>query len=501
MPLTLTLALSLSALGASCSNKAEAAAASSELASVLIEDVPFVRQKPDYCGEACVAAALNAAGVAVDQDWVFDKTGVAPEKNRGAWTPELKRGLEAIGYAPGPVWHYVPAGDDKAIAALFEALHADLEAGVPSIICTRYDERPNTTEHFRLILGYDADSDEVIYHEPAEDDGAYRRMKRARMLALWPLKYKEDRWTLIRLRLAEGPGKPLAARAISAPAAAPPQAKADAPRGDEDYARHARVLRSRLEKKLGKDRADAFTIIVERPFVVVGDEAARTVQRRAEGTVRWAVERLKKAYFAKDPDEILEIYLFKDERSYRTHAAKLFGHKPDTPFGYYSPSARALVMNISTGGGTLVHEIVHPFVAANFPGCPSWFNEGLGSLYEQSSSREGRIVGLTNWRLAGLQTAIKQGVVPTFKTLASTTTDQFYDEDPGTNYAQARYLLYYLQEKGLLERYYHAFHKARAADPTGYDTLKSVLGVESDAEMQTFQKRWEAWVLKLRFRG
>ena len=52
----------------------------------------------------------------------------------------------------------------------------------------------------------------------------------------------------------------------------------------------------------------------------------------------------------------------------------------------------ALVMNIATGGGTLVHEIVHPFMEANFPACPSWFNEGLGSLYEQSGARDGRIV-------------------------------------------------------------------------------------------------------------
>ena len=43
-------------------------------------------------------------------------------------------------------------------------------------------------------------------------------------------------------------------------------------------------------------------------------------------------------------------------------------------------------MNIATGGGTLVHEIVHPFMAANFEQCPSWFNEGLGSLYEQSAA-------------------------------------------------------------------------------------------------------------------
>ena len=77
-------------------------------------------------------------------------------------------------------------------------------AGVPSIVCTRYDERPNSSEHFRLILGYDADSDEVIYHEPAEPSGAYRRMQRATFLSLWPLKYDTRMWTVILLRLEPG---------------------------------------------------------------------------------------------------------------------------------------------------------------------------------------------------------------------------------------------------------------------------------------------------------
>ena len=31
--------------------------------------------------------------------------------------------------------------------------------------------------------------------------------------------------------------------------------------------------------------------------------------------------------------------------------------------------------------------MVHPFVEANFPDCPAWFNEGLGSLYEQCAER------------------------------------------------------------------------------------------------------------------
>jgi len=66
----------------------------------------------------------------------------------------------------------------------------------------------------------------------------------------------------------------------------------------------------------------------------------------------------------------------------------------------------------------------------------------------------------------------------------------------GFRYAQARYLCYYLQEKGLLAKYYHAFRAARAKDPTGYETLKAIL---EEKDMAAFQKRWEAYVLALTF--
>ena len=149
-----------------------------------------------------------------------------------------------------------------------------------------------------------------------------------------------------------------------------------------DFDKHV----ARLQKKIpSKD----FTVIVTPPFVVIGDESPSTVRRRSENTVQWAVEKLKKAYFKQDPRQILDIWLFKDEQSYKTNCKTLFGKTPDTPYGYFSQADGALVMNISTGGGTLVHEIVHPFVAANFPDCPAWFNEGLGSLYEQSGELDG----------------------------------------------------------------------------------------------------------------
>jgi len=255
-----------------------------------------------------------------------------------------------------------------------------------------------------------------------------------------------------------------------------------------DYAAHVKELKKTLPRE--------FHVVVSKPFVVIGDEAPVRVEAKAETVVKWAVDLLKKDFFKKDPEHIINIWLFKDAESYRKNALELFGDRPTTKYGYYSPEHKALVMDISTGGGTLVHEIVHPFMHANFPDCPSWFNEGLASLYEQSHKVKGTIQGMTNWRLAGLQREIRKGSLPSFKELCATTSQQFYYADRGNNYAQARYLCYYLQEKKLLRKYYRAFVANCKKDPTGYKTLVKLLG---EPDMTKFQRSWEAWILRLRY--
>jgi len=256
---------------------------------------------------------------------------------------------------------------------------------------------------------------------------------------------------------------------------------------EADFAVHV----DQLKKKLPSTE---FSIVIQRPFVVIGDEPEEAVRQHSERTVKWAVDKLKQDFFSRDPKEILDIWLFKDAASYERNALLLFGEKPTTPYGYYSSAHKALVMNISTGGGTLVHEIVHPFVEANFPACPSWFNEGLGSLYEQSGEVDGHIRGFTNWRLPGLQTAIKAGTVSSFKHLTSLDTNSFYNDNKGTNYAQARYLCYYLQQQNLLTKFYREFHSHQKADPTGYKSLRKVLG---NVDMVAFKRKWEKYVLGL----
>ena len=213
--------------------------------------------------------------------------------------------------------------------------------------------------------------------------------------------------------------------------------------------------------------------------------------------MKWAVDRLRGALFQRDPEFIIDIFwLFRDRESYEGHGGNSSATNRTRRTDIIRPNMRcAGDGNIATGGGTLVHEIVHPFMAANFAACPSWFNEGRVRCMRNSGEENGQIKGFVNWRLDGLQRTIRAGRLPTFETLCGTTTDEFYHRDKGANYGQARYLCLYLQEHGLLKKFYDEFRASANGDSTGYHALQSVL---EEKDMADFQKRWEAWVLSLR---
>jgi len=245
-----------------------------------------------------------------------------------------------------------------------------------------------------------------------------------------------------------------------------------------------------LTKKLG---TQSYTVLVEPPFVVVGDFGAANVKKVTTGFLRSKVALLEKEFFTRRPDKVLEVWLFGTEKSFRKGAKKFFGDTPDTPYGYYSPDAGALIMNAS-GLGTLSHELVHPYMEANFPDVPSWFNEGLASLYEAPSEKKGRIIGRPNWRLPNLKREIKDKTLPAIKTLLGTTSDQFYSASYDS-YAFARYLVYYLQEQGKLQEFYTTFLEDKK-DLTGVTALEAVLGEKLD----TFEPKWRAWVLQIPYK-
>ena len=236
--------------------------------------MPHIRQEPDFCGEACVAMDLRKLGYDVDQRAVFDRTGLDPRLGQGAYTPELKRAIEAFGFRPGPVWFEVAAANAAAeLQRARDAMFADLARGVPSIVCMHYDRSPRSPEHFRLVLGFDRATGEVIYHEPGQDQGAYKRMPSARFLELWPLKYQSDRWTVIRLALE--PGRIDVGRRPSAPGVTPAA-----------LVQHVMKLKKKAEIPAG------FATRIVGPFLVIGDESPARVEHHAK-TVDWTVGHLE----------------------------------------------------------------------------------------------------------------------------------------------------------------------------------------------------------------
>lgn len=231
------------------------------------------------------------------------------------------------------------------------------------------------------------------------------------------------------------------------------------------------------------------------PFVIAGDGSQRQLEAYRDRTILAAARALEATYFDKRPNEPILILLFEAEAPYKRLARRWFGDADVPHFGFFRQRDRVMLMNVSTGTGTLVHELTHALIAPDFPRVPSWFNEGLASLYEQCSLGPDTIEGRVNWRLPALQKAIRGGTLRPLKELIRD--PDFYRSDlVGLNYAQARYLMFYLQETRRLREFYRLFRDHAAADPTGLRSLEKVI---APATLDQFEQHWRDWVLGLRY--
>ena len=246
-------------------------------------------------------------------------------------------------------------------------------------------------------------------------------------------------------------------------------------------------------------RAAKMSRIISPPFVVAGDAADRRVQSYVDHTIRASADALQRKFFdAAKPDEPILILLFESAEPYHRKAKEWLGDENISRFGYFRRD-NIMVMNVGTGTGTLVHEMVHALIRPDFPDVPHWFNEGLGSLFEQCTFVPGEngndIRGLVNWRLPALQRAIRKNELRPLGELIKD--PHFYDDNHvGLNYAQARYLLMFLQESEKLAPLYKDFRATHDEDPTGLKQLRRIIGPQS---IEQFEKDWRKWVLSLRF--
>lgn len=235
--------------------------------------------------------------------------------------------------------------------------------------------------------------------------------------------------------------------------------------------------------------------LVAPPFVLAGDGSPLRLEAYRDRTILASQKALQSTYFDKPLEAPVLILLFESAKPYKNFAAKHLGDDDPPHYGFFRQHDNLMLMNVGTGTGTLVHELVHALISPDFPAVPTWFNEGFASLFEQCSIRDNTITGLPNWRLPALQKAIQTDKLrPLAEMIADT--DFYGDKHIGLNYAQARYLMLYLQEKDLLQPYYRAFRDKHQDDPAGVKTLQSLLKVET---LDDLEKPWREWVMKLKW--
>ncbi len=237
--------------------------------------------------------------------------------------------------------------------------------------------------------------------------------------------------------------------------------------------------------------------VVAGVFVVAhaGGHGAHVEEDRA--LLSRAYGALQRDGFRTAPDRTVAVYLFSSWLPYDEFCAVRWGARCASPYGFYARGERLIVIDMALGDGTLTHELVHPLVEADFPGAPTWLDEGLASLFEAPTfDAAGRIHGRTNWRLRRLLAAIGDDhtrPLVRIDRLFGMPDGEFRAGEEVSNYALARYLCQWLDERGQLWPFYRAFRDGRVTDPDGRAAFRAATGqTPGDA-----QAEWKAWVESL----
>jgi len=236
---------------------------------------------------------------------------------------------------------------------------------------------------------------------------------------------------------------------------------------------------------IGGQLDESCSVVVHEPFVVAGDLSEEALHGWYHRSIAPAVRAMQAAYFSLRPDEPVTILLFDTEESYRRHAARLFGDRTISRFGYYKPHLRVLLVNAGTGDGPLWHELTHALMAFDFPDSPDWFAEGLASLHETGRiGQDGNVIeGQPNWRLSVLQQALQTGKLRSVESLMAC--EDFYGRDEQLHYAHARFVCLYLQRHDVLGPFYRQLRAGR--DPMA-ELFPNRSLTEVDADFRAFVK-------------
>jgi hypothetical protein len=250
---------------------------------------------------------------------------------------------------------------------------------------------------------------------------------------------------------------------------------------DEACARSAAWIARRLDPPC--------QTLVHTPFVLAGDvDSARLEAAHAE-VIAPLQRALAAEYRHARPPRPIVVLLLQSPDHFARLAEEFAGHPVASTHGCYCPHLGLIVVNLSAGTSGLRHELVHALMAFDFPAAPTWFSEGMASLYEDCRlAGDGPAEPLISRRLTILQEAIRTGELESVRSLLHLS--EFGGPRQRLHYAHARFFCLHLHRRGLLAEFYRRFRDRAAADPSGVSTLSATLSAAPWPKIDADFRRW-----------
>lgn len=237
-----------------------------------------------------------------------------------------------------------------------------------------------------------------------------------------------------------------------------------------------------------------FEIIQDGMFILASDASESERINQATKTLQICKNALKNEFFDASLKNPVTVFAFKNKESYQYNLKRLWDETPISPYGHYNYVRKHIIFNLSTGLGTMIHELTHALMDADMPRAPIWIAEGMASLYEQCIVDRTTIKGAVNWRLPELLRKIDTESFTPLEELLNLSDSEFKQKE-SLHYAQARYFCMYLEHKGVLKQVYKDFRDNYTYDHSGLIFVENALG----KNIARIQDDWKTWAKTLRY--
>jgi len=251
-------------------------------------------------------------------------------------------------------------------------------------------------------------------------------------------------------------------------------------------------------------------VAVEADAFVLVDPDHGPLFEPGDALVRRVIHSFRSGPLPAAPDHAVTVDIFSTHAAYVAYSKDRYGvdpepHRPGEKalYGYYEHTTREILVDGTSGWGTLVHELTHPFLERNFDHpLPAWLSEGIASLFEAYAfAPDGSIHGVTNWRYDTLREALaspRHASQMHLPTLFDTTAADFDDSDALTQgrwYALARYACQWLDSDDAghkLWAFWSDWKSTYDEDPSGLAAFARSVGstpADADARFLSYVRR------------